>query len=234
MRVPGWVMRGALFCAALAMVPALATAQQQPRRKAPPRGAQTIVIHGQVPTPQVVTVRPRDVPRYSRRVLGPELTDRSFWSAVMPGYQLVPARQVNGRAPLDSVPGAMVAGESGPGADVAGAPGAPADSAGGTARSAQIEAMRRELAARRARLDSLQRALRGESAREQTARGLGGATGRTDAAARAAEIEALMKELQFRRARLDSLEVLVHSLGQPHAPADTTRLPRDSTARKPR
>jgi hypothetical protein len=43
---------------------------QQPRQQAPRRGA-TIEIRGQVPTPQVVTVRPRETPAFSRRVLVP-------------------------------------------------------------------------------------------------------------------------------------------------------------------
>ncbi|HEX6534570.1 MAG TPA: hypothetical protein VF041_08230 [Gemmatimonadaceae bacterium] len=229
MRAIGVVARG--VAAALALgVPAAAGAQQQPRKT--PRGGEPIVIRGQVPTPQVVTVRPRQVPEYDRGVLGPELRQRSFWPGLAPGYQLVPGRQVSGRATLDTVPGAMVAAEPGEaGSAAAGA--APADSATSPERAAQIEAMRRELAVRRARLDSLQRALRGESARAETARGLGTVPRRSaaDSAARAAEIDALMKELEFRRARLDSLEVLVRDLGRPRAPADTTRSPRDSSAR---
>src|SRR5215207_164791 len=39
------------------------------QRTQPPRRGETIEIRGQVPTPQVVTVRPREAPAYSRRVL---------------------------------------------------------------------------------------------------------------------------------------------------------------------
>lgn len=89
----------ALFAAvaAVVLVPAIALGQQKaPRRQAP------IEIRGQVPTPQVVTVRPREVPAYSRRVLVPEFFDHDFWPSILPAYQLVPARMLTGRAPADS------------------------------------------------------------------------------------------------------------------------------------
>lgn len=237
MRGLGPVIIGALIGATLAVTPGRGAAQQRGAR--PTRGGQTIVIRGQVPTPQVVTVRPRDVPTYSRRVLGADLGGHSFWSSIAPGYQLVPNRQVTGRTPLDSTPGAMIAGEPEPNGQGAGAGGAPMDSAAGARRAAEIGAMRDELARRRARLDSLQRAVEGIDAKEQTVRGLGAPTpGRrmspADSAARAAEITELLKELEYRRARLDSLEAVVQTLGRPRTPADTSRVPRDSTARRPR
>ena len=70
-----------------------ANAQQQtqppPSRSQPPRRAETIEIRGQVPTPQVVTVRPRETPTYSRRVLVPGFLDRSFWPSILPALQIV-------------------------------------------------------------------------------------------------------------------------------------------------
>lgn len=90
----------ALVVAAVAVVPALAEAQQPTRR--PARRQPTIEIRGQVPTPQVVTVRPREVPSYSRRILSPNFYDRNFWPSILPGYQLVPRRTITGRLPFDS------------------------------------------------------------------------------------------------------------------------------------
>jgi hypothetical protein len=90
----------ALVAIALAVAPAVAAAQQPTRR--PARRQQTIEIRGQVPTPQVVTVRPREVPSYSRRILSPNFYDRNFWPSILPGYQLVPRRAITGRPPIDS------------------------------------------------------------------------------------------------------------------------------------
>ena len=83
-------------------VPMAASAQQttQPpvkRRQAP------IEIRGQVPTPQVVTVRPREVPAYSRQVLVPNFYDHDFWPSILPGYRLVSKRQITGVVPIDSM-----------------------------------------------------------------------------------------------------------------------------------
>ena len=81
-------------CAAL--VPAAAEAQRTPRRQ------QTIEIIGQVPTPQVVTVRPREVPAYDRRVLVPTFYDHDFWQSILPGYLLVRERTITGTVVGDS------------------------------------------------------------------------------------------------------------------------------------
>ena len=63
--------------------------QQPPARGQTPRRGETIEIRGQVPTPQVVTVRPREAPAYTRRVLVPTFLDRSFWPSILPPLQLV-------------------------------------------------------------------------------------------------------------------------------------------------
>ena len=90
----------ALVMAVAFALPALAHAQGTTptvrRRQAP------IEIRGQVPTPQVVTVRPREVPTYSRQVLYPRFYDHDFWPSILPAYQLVPMRQVTGAVPVDS------------------------------------------------------------------------------------------------------------------------------------
>ncbi|HEX2719043.1 MAG TPA: hypothetical protein VHM67_15345 [Gemmatimonadaceae bacterium] len=82
------------------LAPAIVEAQQTTppvrRRQAP------IEIRGQVPTPQVVTVRPREVPAYSRQVLVPNFYDHDFWPSILPAYRLVPMRQVTGAVPVDS------------------------------------------------------------------------------------------------------------------------------------
>lgn len=44
--------------------------------------AQQIRIRGSAPTPQIVTVRPRIIPQYSRQVLSPTFFDRHFASAL--------------------------------------------------------------------------------------------------------------------------------------------------------
>lgn len=84
---------GAAFALA---VPSLGSAQEPQRRRQQP-----IEIRGQVPTPQVVTVRPREVPAYDRRVLVPNFFDRDFWPSILPGYELVPRRVTSGGGPLD-------------------------------------------------------------------------------------------------------------------------------------
>ena len=71
---------------------ASAQAQQPTRRRQAP-----IEIRGQVPTPQVVTVRPRAMPAYSRQVLVPRFFNHDFWPDIQLGYQLVPERQINGK-----------------------------------------------------------------------------------------------------------------------------------------
>lgn len=79
-----------------ALFPAAAEAQRTPRRQAP------IEIIGQVPTPQVVTVRPREVPNYDRRVLVPTFYDHDFWQSILPGYLLVRERTITGAVAGDS------------------------------------------------------------------------------------------------------------------------------------
>lgn len=94
-------MKVALVMTAALALPALVQAQNTTnppvkRRQAP------IEIRGQVPTPQVVTVRPREVPTYSRQVLYPRFYDHDFWPAILPAYQVVSKRQVTGMVPVDS------------------------------------------------------------------------------------------------------------------------------------
>jgi len=91
--------RIALMSLALALVSVVAEAQQptQPAQQPTRRRQAPIEIRGQVPTPQVVTVRPRAMPTYSRQVLVPRFFDHDFWPDIQLGYQLVPERQINGR-----------------------------------------------------------------------------------------------------------------------------------------
>ena len=81
--------------AALVLVPALSEAQTPTRRR-----TQTIEIRGQVPTPQVVTVRPREVPAYSRQVISPNFFDRDFWPSIVPGYLMVSRQMLTGQVPV--------------------------------------------------------------------------------------------------------------------------------------
>jgi hypothetical protein len=92
---------------AVATLAALAGAASTAEAQRPTRRQQAIEIRGTVPTPQVTTVRPREVPAYDRRVLVPDFYDHNFWQSILPAYQLVQSRVVTG-APISSTtqPGA--------------------------------------------------------------------------------------------------------------------------------
>jgi hypothetical protein len=138
-------------------------ATQEPTR----RGAgRTIEIRGQVPTPQVVTVRPRETPQFDRNVLVPDFYNRDFLGLATIGYQLIPRSTITGsqtdtvllveRKVTPPAVGVITTPEPLPQQPpVAAAPAAPADTSAEAARRAEIEAIRKELAARRARLDSI-------------------------------------------------------------------------------
>ena len=99
------LVKGALMAAFAVALPAIVEAQQQPQQpaKRPARRQAAIEIRGQVPTPQVVTVRPREVPQYSRQVLVPNFYDHDFWQSLLPAYQFVPQRMITGSGvPRDS------------------------------------------------------------------------------------------------------------------------------------
>jgi hypothetical protein len=163
---------------------------------------QTIEIRGQVPTPQIVTVRPRQVPAFSTQVLVPAFYDHQFWPVILPAYQIVNRSDVYGVMATDSMPSvagvpvavapavvpaappvsaAAAARDSAAAIDTAAAPAAGGRPAVPPAtESEEIQALRRELEARRVRLDSieairkrqldsLERAVR-ERQREQRAR----------------------------------------------------------------
>ena len=116
--------RWAILASAL-LVPALAQAQQGrvDRRRPVRRRQAAIEIRGQVPTPQVVTVRPREVPAYSRQVLVPNFYDHDFWPAILPGYELVPRRMLTGVVTGDTL-GAAGPRPSGSGSPTRTTPGA--------------------------------------------------------------------------------------------------------------
>ena len=101
-------MRMMLGMAALAVVVVAASAEAQ----RPARRQQAIEIRGQVPTPQVVTVRPREVPAYSRQVLVPNFYDHDFWPSIVQPYQMVPQRMITGTAVPDSTRRRLTPGDS--------------------------------------------------------------------------------------------------------------------------
>ena len=77
----------------VAVAIALPVAMQAQNTKQPvKRRQQPIEIRGQVPTPQVVTVRPREVPTYSRQVLYPRFYDHDFWPDIQEGYAILAPR----------------------------------------------------------------------------------------------------------------------------------------------
>ena len=82
--------RGAMVLLAATLVIVDSSAAHAQRR--PTRRQETIEIRGTVPTPQVVTVRPREVPTYSRQVLVPRFYDHDFWPEIQEGYALMSSR----------------------------------------------------------------------------------------------------------------------------------------------
>jgi hypothetical protein len=230
---------GVLIGGVLLVGSASVSAQQ---KGPPPKKGQAIEIRGQVPTPQVVTVRPREVPTYDRQLLAPAFYNGTGSTAAAGGVQLVPESQIRGTTALDTIPAGM-AHEGG--VPTVGPLAVHRDSLRNVrdtaatragASTAEIEQMRHELAVRRARLDSLQRMLNLSS---QTPVALGKAPpppvkrmSAADSAARVAEIESIRKELEYRKERLDSLkrEVAKIGRGRPAAPKKSTT---DSTTAAP-
>jgi hypothetical protein len=228
---------GVLMSGALLVAASRADAQQ---KGPPPKKGQAIEIRGQVPTPQVVTVRPREVPTYDRQLLSPAFYAGTGGAASNGAVQLVPESQVRGTAALDSIP-AELAHEGGVPTvapltlrpdSMRNRRDTPAARAG--ASTAEIEAMRHELAMRRARLDSLQRLL---DAQRQTPVELGTPPVKrmssADSAARAQEIESIRRELEYRKQRLDSLQREVRNMGRTRRPAPSKTTTTDSTAAPP-
>jgi hypothetical protein len=86
---PGRVVAVAVGVLALQVAPAQAQVKQQGGERAP-----AVVIRGQVPIPQIVTVRPREVPRYhTENMLMP---DRDFSDQIGNSYSLMSSRVVFG------------------------------------------------------------------------------------------------------------------------------------------
>jgi hypothetical protein len=81
-------------CVVVALTVAAGSLRAQQPSKAPPAGrpkaVQAIEIRGQVPTPQVVTVRPRQIPIFSREVLTPAYFDQHFWASLTAPYEIAP------------------------------------------------------------------------------------------------------------------------------------------------
>ena len=98
-RSSGRAMRWGAFAALSAVGLALDSTTASAQRR-PPRRQATIEIRGTVPTPQVVTVRPREVPAYSRQVLVPRFYDHDFWPEIQEGYAIMSNRMVT---PADSL-----------------------------------------------------------------------------------------------------------------------------------
>ena len=204
----------------------------------PPKKGQAIEIRGQVPTPQVVTVRPREVPTYDRQLLSSAFYNGTANTASTVGVQLVPESQVKETTVLDTLVKAVASAvptisfppvERKDSARTVAAPAAPAG-----ASAADIEAMRHELAVRRSRLDSLQReaAIQQQAPVElQSPPALRRSA--ADSAARAEEIDAIRKELEYRRQRLDSLQREVDRMGRPGRPVSPKKTTTDSTTAAP-
>lgn len=87
---------GAFAVLLAAMTMADSSAAHAQRQTRPARRQATIEIRGTVPTPQVVTVRPREVPSYSRQVLVPRFYDHDFWPEIQEGYAIMSGRMTPG------------------------------------------------------------------------------------------------------------------------------------------
>lgn len=237
---------GVLIGGVMLVVSSSVSAQQ---KGPPPKKGQAIEIRGQVPTPQVVTVRPREVPTYDRQLLAPAFYNGTGSTAAAGGVQLVPESQIRGTTALDTMPAGMAheggVPTVGPLAvhrdslrnvrNVRNVRDTAATRAG--ASTAEIEQMRHELAVRRARLDSLQRML---NLRSQTPVALGKEPpppvkrmSAADSAARVAEIESIRRELEYRKERLDSLKREVAKMGRGGRPAAPKQSTTDSTTAAP-
>jgi hypothetical protein len=127
---------------------------------------QTIEIRGQVPTPQIVTVRPREVAEFPAQVLVPAFYDHQFWPMILPAYQIVQRREVLGGTTTDTMPAVAPIPVAGtpqlvpalPSRDSAVVPTAPRTDVPAATRNEEIELLRRDLEARRARVDSIEAA----------------------------------------------------------------------------
>ena len=84
-------MRRALL-AAVGLGAAMGASARDAGAQRPTRRQATIEIRGTVPTPQVVTVRPREMPSYSRQVLVPRFYDHDFWPDIQEGYAIMSNR----------------------------------------------------------------------------------------------------------------------------------------------
>lgn len=229
---------GVLMSGVLLVAASRAEAQQ---KAPPPKKGRAIEIRGQVPTPQVVTVRPREVPTYDRQLLSPAFYTGTGSTASAGAVQLVPESQIRGTTALDTLPAGLAQEgvptiaplELHPDSTRNRRDTAVAARAG--ASTAEIETMRHELALRRARLDSLQRLV---DAQRQTPVELGTPPVKrmssADSAARVQEIESIRRELEYRRQRLDSLQREVRSMGRSRRPAPPKTRTTDSTAAAPK
>ena len=131
-----------LLVAAMLLSAGAALAQQPTAPKTPraarPKAGQTLEIRGQVPTPQVVTVRPRQIPVFSREVLTPAYFDPHFWDSLIAPYEIAPS--ASSGVPLQGTPaGLPAAGERRPPAadSSKGSPKPPVASAAGVAGPSQ-------------------------------------------------------------------------------------------------
>lgn len=85
----------ALASAAAYAAPSAAQVAQQGGERAP-----AVVIRGQVPIPQIVTIRPREVPEY--RLVNMLIPSRAYGEQLGTGYSLLPSLKVFG-ASFDNV-----------------------------------------------------------------------------------------------------------------------------------
>lgn len=82
---------------------ARAEAQSDSSKTGAPRRRGVIAIVGQLPTPQVTTIRPRALPDYDRSVLSPAFFDRHF-DAMLTSPVVVTRMNIDGRLVIQPRP----------------------------------------------------------------------------------------------------------------------------------
>jgi hypothetical protein len=101
--------------ALLSIAPAIARAQgqpvppppaQQPQQPQPPspQKRRALEIRGQAPAPEVVTVRPREIPQFQRAIIAPILYDAPPAAAKIAYYIVLPGPLPEPRSAAQSTP----------------------------------------------------------------------------------------------------------------------------------
>jgi hypothetical protein len=100
-------------------------------------------------------VRPREVPNYSRQVLVPNFYNHDFWQSILPGYQIVPRRAIQGNRALDSLVNDTTSRNMSGAAGIAPDAAQPSFTTPQTRAAMSTDSIAAELRQRQARIDAL-------------------------------------------------------------------------------